>query len=233
MRLLGSIAVMGKLKRPGSVGNNADGFGEALGVGASDPPNWATLGSNAFQSSATSVSPPLGSLPGDGDLLIAHCQVVASGKTFGISGSGWIIGDTSSDGSACWAWRIIDGTQTAPIFSWSGAAAAVARVIEWYNVGRNPIGNKSKASGSGTTVSLSGLTASDISTAIFSIVCAQTVQTIPLNSGYTTIAVLSDSRGSYHYQYQFGSSIGSSSTAISTTITSAAWEAFLIEIKNA
>jgi hypothetical protein len=233
MRLLGSIAMMGKLARPGSVGDGADGFGEALGIGASDPPDWASHGSSFVTSGTTSATVPLTTLRSDGDLLIAHCGVTGSGKTFSISGAGWTIADTSSNGSACWAWRIVDGTETAPVFSWSGAANCHAQMIEWFNVGRNPIGNKAKANGSGTTVSLAGITMSDHTASVFSIVCVQGGQSIPTQSGYTNIETANNSQGSFLYQYQFGGSVGSSSTAISTTITSAAWEAFLIEIKNA
>ncbi len=102
--------------------------------------------------SATSISTSLPGGRSNGNLLIAHVQVQASGKTIAVSGGAWVIGDRDSTGnqSAAWAWCLVDGTEVAPTFSWTGAAACEIIILRFSgNATPTPIGSIAECSTNG------------------------------------------------------------------------------------
>jgi len=232
MRLLGSIALLHALPpHVHVVGRSAAGRVGTLAPQISIAPSLHSLNTAEQNTSVTTIAPGLTSTPVSGNLLLALCQVIGSGKTFSVGG-GWTIGDTAANGAACWAWRYADGTEADPVFTWSGAANCSAVTSEWTGVkSSGAIGNSAKASGSGTSVSLSGIvTGADLSRVV-GFVCAQTSQTISPSSGFTNNGRLASANGSFIVESEAVPVVASSGT-ISNTISSAAWEAFLIEIKS-
>lgn len=233
MHNLGAVATLLELPpRPHLVGSHGlAGIGLFAPAILHGPSVWNTSGVTFLTSAATITC----LLPSDlqaGAMLVAYCAIVGSGKTFSVS-SPWTLGDTAADGAACWAWKYVDGTETNAVFSWSGAVACNTEIIQIIDVkSTGAVGAASKASGSGTSISVAGIvTASDLSMAL-SIMTAQTSQFIPDPSGYENEDQFASTRGSSTLSTKIVPTV-SSSGAAAATITSAAWEAFLIEIERA
>lgn len=239
MRLLGSIALLDLL--PPTVylvgGRAFSTFNSVTPQIKNAPPFRASGATVVLSTAGTSITPSLPFLTSGTIMLIALCQVIGTGKTFSLSGGGgtWTLGDTSANGSACWAWSYATpGLTSAPTFSWSGSATAVTQMLEFGPdvKASGGIGASGKASGSGTTLAISGIvTGADLSR-VAAILFAQTAQSIPTPSGYTSHAILSNGNGSFNLLSQAVPGAGASSS-VSVAITSAAWEAFLIEIQRA
>jgi hypothetical protein len=175
----------------------------------------------------------------NGNLLIAYVAVNGGGKTFAVGG-GWTIGAQINDAnsSAAWAWRIVDGTEAAPTFSWTGAATWHGKMIQFTdNHASSPIGTVLSATGASANLIVNGgvgLT----TTGLVSTVAALTMvhsssQTIPLPAGYTAAgANFNDANGSDRASFQYQSGSGTVSGPVNLTITSAFWQGFMIEIKR-
>jgi hypothetical protein len=234
MRLLGSIAILKALPPfPTLVGRGMRGLARAnrLTPLILTSPSFFSYSSQTLSSSAvTSLTVAASFTPQVGNLLIAHCQVTGSGKTFSVS-SGWTIGDTAADGAASWAWCVWDGSQGNPTFSWSGGVACAGLISQWSGVNASPIGTIAKASGSGTTLSRSGIVTTANLSRVVAIECVQTSQSIPASVGWDGHAINNVSNGSNRLQSQ-NMPVIATSGSISVTISSAAWECFLIEIKR-
>lgn len=174
-------------------------------------------------------------LPGSrttGDLLIAFVNIISGSKSISIGG-GWTIppnGDaTDANQSSAFAYRIVDGTEAAPSFTWSGAEVWHCKV-EHYTGNDSAIGAVTKNSGSGTTLSVGALTTTaDNSLAAALLLClGDTV--IPTPSGFTSRSAFDDGNASDILADKTVATSGSSSGSPSVTINSAAWSGFLIEI---
>lgn len=186
----------------------------------------------------TSATVPLPPTRPHHNFIIAEIQVMAGSQTIAVSGGGggWQIGDFISDASAssAWAWRIADGTESAPTFSW---AASAANHVESFQIAGNDfptaIGATAHASGTSTLISLAGLTTTrdgSLIAALAFVNGASQIITIP--SGMTNIDQYNDSFGSDRLAYEIVTTSGSTSDGLSETISSANWHAYLIEVRQ-
>lgn len=196
-------------------------------------PTWVNNGTQATTASATSLAPA--ALPGsrvNNNLLFAFIGIKATGKSPSVGG-GWTVGDTINTGTetGCWAWRLVDGTEAVPTFSWSGAAAATTQIMQFSGNAVSPIGVKNKnAANSSTTETIASLTSSADNSLIIGVMTASTSQTIPTPTNWTQRAVLANANTSYEVVVGSALKSGSATDAISVTIASANWASFGIEI---
>lgn len=177
-----------------------------------------------------------GILPGsrlNGNILVAWVQLTTTGNTFSIGG-GWVLQDTSADGSCAWATRIVDGTEANAVFTWSGGATwhSQCSLIK-NNDASSPIGATNQASGTSTTLTAASLTTTHDGSMTFAILLTAGSQVISVPSGYTDAGQFNDGNGSNRMAYEVEGLSGSTSTAISVTISSALWHSFAFEIKAA
>jgi hypothetical protein len=168
----------------------------------------------------------------DGDLLIAWVQVTSGGKTFTVN-SGWTIGDQQNDGnsSSAWAWAISDGSVPNPAFSWSGSATWHAQCSSYGGVDQlSPIGTTHKNIGNSATLSVTSITSTGPSSLALCLAFANGSVSITTPSGYSTEYNFSDAFGTDDVFDQALGSSGSTSNAVSISIASAPWSAFIIEL---
>ncbi len=136
-------------------------------------PSTVNAGNDVTAGSVTSIVPTLPGSRVNGNLLIAECVVNASGKTIAVTGGGggWVIGDSANTNiSAAWAWRVIDGTESAPTLSWTGAASAQAIVIQWQGVAATPIGNFAQTQSIGASATSTTITSTADNSVVHDIV---------------------------------------------------------------
>jgi len=178
----------------------------------------------------------------NGNVLIAWIMTLAGtgggGKTFSVGG-GWTIGDQQQDAntSAAWAWRLIDGTEAAPTFTWSGACSYHARMYQFSgNDLSAPIGNKLKAQGASANLIINGgvgMTMSDGTSSVIAITLTPTSDVIPpVPPGYTALVGFNHPNGSDRVFIQPQGAAGSVSGPVNLTIPSSFWHGFMIEIKT-
>lgn len=178
-----------------------------------------------------------GILPGsrvNGNFLIAFIQVFTGSKTISVS-SGWTIVDDATDAnqSSCWAWRLVDGTETAATFSWSGSATWHADCYQFSgNDTPSPVGAHNKNSGNSTTLSVSAVTTTNPNSDVIALLLTSTNLTIPTPTGYTSRNAFNDGNGSNEIADETVVSSGVASDAVSVSVTSGPWSGFIIELKG-
>jgi hypothetical protein len=184
---------------------------------------------------STSITPALPGSRVTGNLLVAFVQITNGDVSISVD-NGWTIdaGLTQHDanGSSALAWLLVDGAEAAPTFSWSGSLINHAQVFQFAgNDGTSPIGATANGSGNSTTLSVSAVvTTHDAS--LIAAMCLTTVnQAIPVPTGYTSRSQFNDAFGSDRLFTEKVATSGASSDAVSVTISSSAWHAYLFEIK--
>jgi len=184
------------------------------------------------------ISPPLVGTRANGNLLIAYVQCNNGSRALSVSGAGWQTITTAIDGnvSGMIAWRLVDGTETAPTFDMGGAQPGVitARMLQFTgNNASAPIGAVVAATGASTLFHLNAITSTAaLSTSLF-VGMVNTQQTIPVPAGYTAIgSVYLSSSASDRTAVQGLAASGSVSGVVNVSIASAVWEGYLIEIKR-
>src|SRR3954468_23827434 len=104
---------------------------------------------------ASSNTPPLPGSRVNGNLLFAFLRF-NSGATVSTP-SGWT-GPLNSSGLTLCYWRLVDGTETAPLFSWGTSKNAQAEVFQFHGNTSNPFGGNHVNSGTGTALSTGNIT---------------------------------------------------------------------------
>ena len=192
-----------------------------------------TIGANAVSASAATLTPALPATLVNGNVLIAQIQVLATGKTIATATTGWTIGDSVNTGnmSAAWAWTIMATGRVAPVFTWTGAAACQAQIIQYSGNAATPTGAKAKATANAsTTVTTNAITTTADNSLVLNILHTSTNQTIPLVADRTNITNVATADGSTRQCFgQVGIS-GSVTDNPSVTVTSANWVSFTIEV---
>lgn len=194
-------------------------------------PSYVNAGSLNSSSGTSSTA----ALPGsrvNGNLLFAVIQVLAGSKTFSI-GSGWTIGDTSTDGSTstAWAWYIVNGSEAAPAFSWSGSATYYSKV---YQISGNdisaPIGAIANGAATSTTMSVGSITTTRNNSLVIATEWCNPGQGFSGPTGFTDLDAVNDGTSSHRFGVETQSTSGSASDPISISVGSTNWHAFLAEI---
>lgn len=189
-------------------------------------------GSIDGSTSSTALAPPLPSNRANGDLMLAWVHTTAGGKTFSVGGV-WTIIDQNSDAniSMALAAGIVDGSEAAPFFSWSGAAAVHGRTLLVKRNHATPIGNTTKATGSSTTLAVPAVTGLTAGSIVVAVLCTTGNQVIPVPNGYSSHAQYNDSFASDREVSEIPP--GSSGDAISVTISNLDWAGMMVEVKKA
>jgi hypothetical protein len=195
-------------------------------------PTLVVTGAFLAQAGVNSATPIIPGVRIVGDLLIAHIEISTTGKTFGVGG-GWTIPDSyNATFSACWAWRICDGTEANPTFTWAGPATVKAVVVQWRGVLGAPIGAFTKKSGTSTLASSNPIVTTSDNSVLHDILLTSVGaynisgilnRTSIYNNG-TTFATLSD--------YNVVNQSGSTTDTIAYAINNSNWIIFSIEIRG-
>jgi hypothetical protein len=169
----------------------------------------------------------------NGNVLVAFVQLPAAGsKTFSVGG-GWTIGDTDAGGNAAWAWRYVDGSQAAPVFSWGGASVAWhGQITQIQTVNATTaIGSFNKNNGSVSPISVSAVTTTGLRSLILAILLKQGNEVISVPTSFSTVAQFNDATASDRMAAETVAASGVASDTVSVAISNAVWQGFLIEIK--
>jgi hypothetical protein len=197
-------------------------------------PSLATIGTLTGNASATTATLTMPASLVNGNILVGFIQLpAAGGKTFSVGG-GWTIGDTDAAGNSAWAWRYVDGSQAAPVFSWGGASVAwhgqVAQIQTVKVTGA--IGASTKANGTVSPIAVGAVTTTAARSLILAILLKAGSEVITVPTGFTSIAQFNDSTASDRLAVETVVASGAASDAVSVAITNAVWQGFLIEIKS-
>ncbi len=195
---------------------------------------FVTVGANTLGTAVTTLSPALPSSRSNNNVLIAAIAVFATGKTFAVGG-GWTIfaGSTlnSTSISGCLAWRLVDGAEATPVFTWTGAADCNSVVAQFSgNQIATPLGTvRSASADSSTTATMPSVVTTAANSLIFGAIFTNNNQTIPLPLGWTNVAFTSTTESNLLFDGFVGTS-GSGSQAVSVAVTSANWLSLGVEI---
>lgn len=192
---------------------------------------WVNSGTQSTGTSGAASS----ALPGsrsNGNTLIAHVHVTGGAVSFSISSGGWTMIDQLNQGSgndACLAWRVVDGTEAAPVFT-NDLTTWSCEVHQFSSLTSSPIGNKTKASGTTSTLAVGAVTTSQPNSLIAAFLSASQNGVIPTPTSYTRrdhneVASFSDILAD-----ETVASSGVSSDAVSVSITAVPWAGFLVEL---
>lgn len=191
----------------------------------------ATNGSGATSSPVTT---PLPTGITSGDLLISAATVPGANTVFSVS-AGWTMLYQLNDAglSAAHAYRVATGSGDAPTWSWTGGAQAHTSVARYTgNSTTTPIGNQSVNSGTGTTISAGPITSAGGGTFYLAMSNAYP-ESVPLPSGWTSILDGVDSQLGSRLAALNVPTVGTSSGNPAVTLAaSAAWYAFLVELRS-
>jgi hypothetical protein len=189
-----------------------------------------TLTGSPAQTTATLTMP---TLLVNGNVLVAFVQLPAAGsKTFSVGG-GWTIGDTDAGGNAAWAWRYVDGSEAAPVFSWGGASVAWhGQITQVQTVKATAaIGSFNKNNGTVSPISVSAVTTTGLRSLILAILLKQGNEVISVPTSFSTVAQFNDATASDRMAAETVAASGVASDTVSVAISNAVWQGFLIEIK--
>lgn len=197
-------------------------------------PVFVSTSSTTGNISATSQTPSLPASRVNNNILLAFCQLPASTATISTSTTGWVIfaSDTTNGSSVSLAWRLVDGTETAPTFTWAGAAAVHVKCWQYSgNLTSSPFGATAQASATGSTTitSASLVTTADnslILQLLFSGGSAAIATPLPYaNNGNFADGTAGDSENS-------GTAFvsGSTTDAVSVGVNSTTWKSFGVEL---
>lgn len=176
----------------------------------------------------------------NGNLLIAFVQTPSGGgKTFAVGG-GWTIPagltNSTANSSVAIAWRYVDGTEAAPVFTWTGSANWTSRVLQFTGVQAvTPIGNTNNASAiASTTVTGASITSSQDNSLILYMLFANANRPQLPPPGQQQYATITVGGTGFSNDTEVGGTLGVSGTAgeaISYPTGAAAdWNSFGIEL---
>jgi hypothetical protein len=188
-------------------------------------------------SAVTTTTPTLQGGRVNGNLLVAFCfNNVAN--AISVVGSGWNFGPgTTATGIAGrLAWRLIDGTEPNPQFTWGGATASgTARIFQFSGIDAvSPVGNTNfNAAASGTTLSCTGVTTTKANSLIYVGGGVIGFQTLGVPNNYTQLDTPNNTNQSDGHWYETVAGSGVSADNVSLTISNGAWVALMMEVKSA
>lgn len=195
-------------------------------------PAFGTIGAFSSNASAATLTPALPASVASGNALVAFCWVNGTGKTIAVS-SGWTVIDSINSGpvTAAWATRLATGTDSAPVFTWTGAAQCGANVLRFTGNNSTMTGTSNKATATSTTITTASLT----STANNSLVLIAELNNgssiaLPVPSDYTNISNGNNSSAGFRYASGTVYVSGSTTESTSVTVNSTKWASFAIEI---
>lgn len=196
-------------------------------------PSFVSIGGATGAGSGTTLTPGLPASRVNNNILISFCSVQGTGKTVTTATTGWTVGDSINAGSisAAWAWRLVDGTETAAVWTWTGSAANVGVEIQYSgNATVSPINTNNKANAdSSSQVTIAALTTGADNCEIVDFITTSTNQTIPTPIGMTTRLTSQGGNGSMRISDgQMGKA--GATEAESFPITSDNWVTFGIAI---
>lgn len=193
-----------------------------------------TVGAISSSGSAAALAPALPASRVNNNILISVVSANATGKTFALGGAGWTAGDSINTGnlSAAWAWRLVDGTETSPSWSWTGAAACESLVTQFSgNQTTTPIGNINKATAnSSTTSTIASITTTANNSVILGTILISANAAVGLPVGWTNVSSNAGGGGSEHQFYGFVGTSGTQSEPVSQAIATSDWASFGVEI---
>jgi hypothetical protein len=182
---------------------------------------------------ASAATPVLPGSRVNNNLLVAQIAVAATGRVFSVT-AGWTIQAQENAGgeSAALATRLVDGTETACGWTWTGGNATSGGQINQYsgNATVTPIGSTLTRSGTGTTITIGGVTTSADNSLIWCVSFCSNSQTIPNSGRFTNQTPIANANTSV--LNCFGT-VGASGTLSDTdfqTISSAGWASLTFEI---
>ena len=172
-----------------------------------------------------------------GDLQVAWVTVNAASKTIKTN---WNAGATYTDanGTSAWAWCFFPTagvSDLSPLFYWDGTTQAYhAQGQAFTGANYNAIGANNSAHGTTSPSTIASQTTQQANSIILAVeTTLGNNQVIPLPSPYINIAQYNDAAGSNRTSYETVAAAGGNSDAISSTITSAIWHTYGIELCGA
>lgn len=209
-------------------------------------PPFVNSGTLATTNFASSLTPALPGSRTNGNLLLAVVNAPSGvgNYTFSTSTTGWFaVGTpvTTSAGCSALFGRIVDGTEAAPVITFSGATGAIARIFQYGAVFTgSSIGqtHRTKNSTATVTVTDAGVTVDRNNSRVVVIIIGHTgVTTISTPTGYTLdeAANVSAAFGTVAaFSQTTPNDVGESSTAVSATAGTASnsWIAWSVEIAS-
>jgi hypothetical protein len=174
----------------------------------------------------TSITGSLPSWRATGDLLMGIVWTIANiSLAFAGWPGDWTVVDTlqTADGSFAYAYRFVDGTETAPTITWSGSNSVAFSIMPFKNVGIGVIGVKTKNNGNSGTMALTGLTTQANNSLIWTMAMSTTASLIPNQvPGYTNDWYSTGGPAVRELHEQTISS-GTQATNISQSVTAGHW----------
>lgn len=201
-------------------------------------PAFVNSGAKQFAASGTTITPALPASRVNGNLLIAVIShgVVDKTDTFPAGWTALTSQASVTNTSMATAWRIVDGTETAPAITWTGSSSAVAQVFQYSgNHPTAPIGHthtNTNVSAS-TTASDAGVTLLGTNSLIAVFVGGDTAggSTIGAATSYTKdVDFVGSGTGGNIAEYSEQKASGSSDAFSATTSASRRWNTASIEI---
>lgn len=186
---------------------------------------------NALTNTLTPVMPATRS---NGNILMSFFRV--GGSPAVSVGGGWTIVEnfTGVSGRNTWAWRIVDGTEANPTYTWTGNQVAMGRIVQISGCDQTtPYGNFSHQFAGSTNLQAPSITTTRESSLILAyLLDGSTAGSIPTPTGYTNRAATTTASATDEVATQDAPlHSGQSSTAISVTIPNVVWVSFVVEMK--
>jgi hypothetical protein len=123
---------------------------------------------------------------------------------------------------------VYSGTQAAaPTFSWSSAGVVHAGNTSWQGQDPSPIGNTTKAAGTGTSITIGTVAVTKYGGAFLSLAFTGASNLPPTPTNYTNVDSIADGFSSEKVSWE-----ALTCDSATVTISSANWTAFLIEIQG-
>jgi hypothetical protein len=205
--------------------------------------NFGAVGGVGFGSSFSNMGLPASRVNGN---ILIMCATVTTGtaRTMAVSGGGggWtVIGtpDVSANGNSLVAYRIVDGSESAPVVSWTGNDNGVGVILQYSgDFSSNPIGNihQNALTVSNATMTESGITLARTNSLVIAIVVGGGPNTISAAPGgsWTQDQVNTAGLGSLAiWDNPSVSTQGSHSPSFSVTFNNASkYMAYTIEIAS-
>jgi hypothetical protein len=215
---------------------------EHIAGAASNPaPTFNAAGTAVNNGTGTGSASNVGVLPAGrktGDILIMHLFADGSGKTFTISGTGWVQGDSDGAGGGsteAWFWRIVDATETAPTISWVGGAKNTSIIYAFSGALASPIGAHINAGAGGSTnpMTSAALTTTAVNSLVIFLGGFTGSGLIPTPASYTICGTaFSTATPSMIAASEAMTASGGSSAAVSVTLPTATfWTTMEFELK--
>lgn len=192
-------------------------------------------------STAATATPALPASRVTGNLLIAFISANSATQTFAVS-AGWTLGGDLANasgpgaGSNTWAWRLVTGSEAAPVFTWTTSGAYTAQVLQFSGVSATPMGAHAFApphTGSSNTILFSSITTTHANSLVAAIALAGGSQTLPAPAGWTQNSQTANAnRSNVVASLAFPTSGSAASPPSITSPLLATYTTFTIEIKS-